>query len=125
MSKTAMMTIAMPQGGLLDKAAMKTEADVPVQPHQIVDVPEAYGRTLVDNRFAYEAEKPKASKAGKAKGVDDGKAAAEQAAAIAAAEKDVEDAKVKLAAAGDDMVAKQEAEAELAAAETALSHAKA
>lgn len=60
------MKIALPQGGLLDAGAMGEAEDVPVAPHEPVLVPNAYGLTLVENKFAYRVggdagEKPKKS----------------------------------------------------------------
>ncbi len=114
-----LMTIALHMGGLLAASAMKTEKDVRVAPHELVDVPEAYGRTLVDNKFAYKAEKPKAETA-KTEAPKSSKPADGKADAIAAAEKAVDEARATLAEAGDDLVAKAAAEDAVKAAEDAL-----
>lgn len=50
------MFVALPLGGLLDRAAMGTEKDVEVSPHKPIAVPAAYGRSLVENRFAIEVD---------------------------------------------------------------------
>ena len=89
MSKTK-ITIALPKGGLLSAAAMKRDKDVAVSPGEAIDVPEAYGLSLIDNGFAYKAEKPRPEKDRSAKGDD-------TIAKRAAAEKAVEEAKEELA----------------------------
>lgn len=107
------ITIALPKGGLLSAAAMKREKDVAVSPGEAIDVPEAYGLSLIDNGFAYKAERPKLEKDKTAKGE-------ETAAKRAAAEKAVEEAQAKLAKTGDDLVAKTAAEDVLRLAEVEL-----
>lgn len=111
--------IALPGGGLLDRAAMGTEKDVAVPPHEPIAVPAAYGRSLVENRFAIEVDAETAKKGGgsgkRASGTPDGVAALETA---------VSEAKAAVEAAGADMVAKADAEAKLKAAEDALAELK-
>lgn len=111
--------IALPLGGLLARAAMGTEKDVEVPPHKPVAVPVAYGQSLIENRFAIEAEAETAKKGG-----NSGKQASGTPDAIAAAETAVSEAKAAVEAAGDDMVAKADAEAKLKAAEDALAKLK-
>ncbi len=54
------MFIALASGGILAAAAMGTENDIEVGPHEAVEVPEDYGRHLIHDKFAYEAEAPEA-----------------------------------------------------------------
>lgn len=116
--------IAFPHGGIIPASVLGEKADVKVAAMKAVDVPEAYGLHLIEDRFAVAAEMPKEdAKAGKKAAAD--KAAAEKVAAEKAAEDAVVAAKAKLEKAGDDMVAKAAAEDELKAAEAALAALKA
>lgn len=127
--------IAFPHGGIIPASVLGEEADVKMAAMKAVEVPEAYGLHLIEDRFAVAAEMPKKedTKAEKKAAADKAaaeKAAAEKAAADkAAAEKAAEDsvlaAMAKLEKAGDDMVAKAAAEDELKAAEAALAALKA
>lgn len=58
MSKTDTMFIAFPHGGILP-AEVTGGKDRPVGPHDPVRVPATYGKSLVEDRFAYVAEPPK------------------------------------------------------------------
>ncbi|WP_404291536.1 hypothetical protein ACD578_05365 [Microvirga sp. RSM25] len=74
------ISIAGPRGlripaSVLGKAAPGAE-DVMVPPHEPIDVPEAYGRSLIADRFAVEAPAPAKSAGKPAKG--DGKSEAEK-----------------------------------------------
>ena len=147
------MIIAFANGGLLAATAMGTKKDVPVAPLEPVEVPEAYGRHLVDDRFAYEVEqaaekpsresgrsgKPKpmpapvpaagSSDAGNAGASGDGASSAGdesngQSTPIEDAEAELLAARTALAEAGDDLVAKAAAESRIADAEKALEDLK-
>jgi hypothetical protein len=61
MSKSETMWVAFPNGGILPKDVTKSE-ERKVGPHEAVRVPRAYGKHLVDDRFAYETEEPKKAK---------------------------------------------------------------
>lgn len=115
--------ISFPQGGIIPKEILGADEDRHVEAHKAVSVPERYGRHLITDRFAVEAEpeKPasKDEKAAKKKA-----AAAEKAAAIAAAEKDVNEAKALVENAADD-TAKTEAQQLLDDAEAKLAALKA
>lgn len=114
--------ISFPQGGIIPKEILGADEDRHVEAHKAVSVPERYGRHLITDRFAVEAEPEKpASKDEKSA---EKKAAAEKAAAIAAAEKDVDEAKALVENAADD-TAKTEAQQLLADAEAKLAALKA
>lgn len=116
MSKKS-ITISFPQGGIIPKDVLGKEEDLHVEAHKAVSVPERYGRHLIDDRFAVEAEpevvskedKAAEKKAAAAKKAEEEKAAAELAAAIAAAETDVQDAQALVENAAD-AAAKAEAQ---------------
>lgn len=61
MSKSDTMHIAFPNGGILP-ASVTGGKETSVPPHEAVKVPRTYGEHLVHDRFAYEAEAPKARK---------------------------------------------------------------
>lgn len=61
MSKSETMWVAFPNGGILPKDITKSE-ERKVGPHEPVRVPLAYGKHLIEDRFAYEAEEPKKAK---------------------------------------------------------------
>lgn len=109
--------IAFRHGGIIPAAVLGAEEDKPLNAHEPFEVPAAYGRSLIDDRFAYEAQPEK--KKGKEKPVD---ATDAKAAAIDAAQQKVDAAQAALAAA--DMVDKPAAEAKLAEAERELAAAK-
>lgn len=114
--------ISFPQGGIIPKEVLGADEDRHVEAHEAVSVPERYGRHLMTDRFAVEASPGKpASKEDKAA---EKKAAAEKAAAIAAAEKDVDEAKALVWNAADD-AAKGEAQQLLDDAEAKLAALKA
>lgn len=141
---TKMICIAFPGGGILPAKVMKTDKDRRVGAREPVMVPEVYGKHLIHDRFAVPAEMPKpeepktAKKAAAAKKAADDQAAAEKKAAEdkaaedkavaekkaesekAAAEQAVLEAMAAVDKAGDDMVAKAEAEKVLKDAEAAL-----
>ncbi|MEI2386039.1 hypothetical protein [Breoghania sp. JC706] len=53
--------IASARGLIIPKQIAGTEKDLRVEPHKPVSVPESYGRSLIENRFAVAygaAEKP-------------------------------------------------------------------
>lgn len=114
--------ISFPQGGIIPKEILSADEDRHVEAHKAVSVPERYGRHLITDRFAVEAEPekpgPKDEKAAEKK------AAAERKAAIAAAEKDVDEAKAIVENAADD-AAKGEAQRLLDDAEAKLAALKA
>ena len=112
------ITIAFRHGGILPASIIGAKEDKRVPAHEAVSVPEAYGHHLIEDRFAYEVD-AEAAPARKAK-----QAVKPEAGAIAAAEQAVVDATAKVEAAGDDLVAKADAEAELKAAEEALAALK-
>lgn len=111
MSKS--MWIAFSHGGIIPATIVGGE-EKKVGPHEPVEVPEVYGKHLVDDRFAYKAEKPTAPKSGKGAKQDTAKAArtAELSAAIDEMKKAVE--------AAPDLEAKTRLAADLAAAEGEL-----
>lgn len=117
--------IAFPHGGIIPASVLGEKDDVKMEAMKAVEVPEAYGRHLIEDRFAVAAEMPKKedTKAEKKAAAD--KAAAEKVVAEKTAEEAVAAAKAKLEKAGDDMVAKAAAEDELKAAEAALASLKA
>lgn len=114
MSKT--MFIAYRHGGIVP-ASVAGKPDQKVAAHEAVEVPVAYGRSLVDDRFAYEVEpRKKKHKAKPADTKDGDKVLSDLEAAVDAA-------KAKLANA--DLVDQEAAAAELASAEKALADAQA
>lgn len=142
--------IAFPHGGIIPASVLGEEADVKMAAMKAVEVPEAYGLHLIEDRFAVAAEMPKkedtkaekkaaadkaaAEKAAAEKAAADKaaaekaaaeKAAADNSAALKTAEDGVLAAMAKLEKAGDDMVAKAAAEDELKVAEAALAALKA
>ena len=66
MSKTDTMFIAFPHGGILP-AEIAGGKDRPVGPHDPVRVPSTYGKSLVEDRFAYIAEPPRKASAAQPK----------------------------------------------------------
>lgn len=116
MSKT--ICIAFRHGGIIPAAVLGAKEDRQLNAHEPFEVPASYGRSLIDDRFAYEAQPEK--KKGKEKPVDGG--AATKVAAIEAAQQKVDAAKAVVAAA--DMADRPTAEALLAAAEAELATAK-
>ncbi|CAI2936151.1 hypothetical protein [Aminobacter niigataensis] len=114
MSKT--MFIAYRHGGIVP-ASVTGKPDQKVAAHEAVEVPVTYGRSLVDDRFAYEVEPEKKKNKAKPAGAKDGDRA------LSDLEAAVDAAKAKLA--GADLVGKEAAEAELASAEKALADAQA
>lgn len=74
------ITIASPRGIIIPAAVLKREKDYPAGPHEPVEVPRAYGLSLIENRFADEVEpttieKPKASSSGRSTGRPKGQTA--------------------------------------------------
>ena len=139
--------IAFPHGGIIPGKILGEEVDVSVPAMKAVEVPDAYGRHLIEDRFAVAAEMPKKDdgKADKKAAADAAakaaaeraaaektavdelaaeKAAAGKAAALKAAEDAVLAAMAKLEKVGDDLVSKAAAEDELKAAEAALTALK-
>lgn len=124
------ISIIFPQGGIIPGSIMGTKDDQHIAAQQPVTVPERYGRHLIEDRFAVETPEiieaaEKARKKATAKKAAAEKAAAEKGEAekqaeIAEAEKNLAEAKALLEGAGDDLVAKGEAEAMVTAAEAAL-----
>jgi hypothetical protein len=129
--------VSFPQGGIIPKEVIGEAEDLHVEAHKAVSVPERYGRHLIDDRFAVEAEPETVSKEDKAaekraaaeRKAEEEKAASEKAAAeklaeeqataIAAAEKDVQDAQALVENAAD-AAAKAEAQQLLDGAEAKL-----
>lgn len=114
--------ISFPQGGIIPKDVLGVDEDRHVEAHKPVLVPERYGRHLITDRFAVEAEPEKP--ASKDEKTAEKKVAAEKKAAIAAAEKDVDEAKALVESAADD-AAKAEAQQLLDDAEAKLAALKA
>ena len=117
--------IAFPHGGIIPATVLGEQADVKMAAMKAIEVPEAYGRHLIDDRFAVAAEMPKKEDTKAEKKAAAEKAAAEKVAAEKTAEDAVAAANAKLDKVGDDMVAKTAAEDELKAAEAALAAIKA
>lgn len=116
--------IAFRHGGIIPASVLKRDKDVSVAAHEAIEVPADYGQHLIDDKFAYAKDVEKAPKAKKdtAAGSGQGQSAgdAELTAQIAAAERSLQEANDKLAAAGDDTVAKAAAGKEIAAAKNML-----
>lgn len=74
MSKSSIW-IAFKNGGIIPAVIVGGETDKRVGPHEPVKVPEAYGRHLIDDRFAYKTDEPAAPKVGKGAKRDAAKAA--------------------------------------------------
>jgi hypothetical protein len=117
MSKSDNIWIAFPNGGRIPaKLAGGTEKKV--GPHEPVTVPGDYGRSLIEDRFAYEAEGPK-----KASGKKGGSQQVDNSAVIARMEGQLADIKAK-AAAEADLAEKGRLEAEVAEVEKKLEAAR-
>lgn len=106
--------IAFRHGGIIPAAVLGAKEDKTLNAHEPFEVPAAYGQSLIDDRFAYEAQPEK--KKGKVDAAD------AKAAAIDAARQKVDAARAALAEA--DMVDKPAAEAVLAQAEADLAGVK-
>lgn len=109
--------IAFRHGGIIPAAVLGTEEDKKLNAHEPFEVPAAYGKSLIEDRFAYAVEPEK--KKGREKPAED----VAKAAAIDAAQRKVDDAKTAVAAA--DIADKAAAEAALADAERDLAAAAA
>ncbi|WFP74504.1 hypothetical protein [Mesorhizobium sp. WSM4906] len=110
--------VAFRNGGIIP-AAVAGGKEKKVGPHEPVEVPESYGQHLIDDRFAYKAEKPAAPKSAKdqgGKGARQDTAKAARAAELAAT---IDDLK-KAVDAASDLEAKTKLAADLAAAEDEL-----
>jgi len=62
MSKKLNIVVAFPRGGIIPAAVLEKSEDVPVRPHEPIEVPKVYGDHLISDRIAYdyvEAEKRK------------------------------------------------------------------
>ncbi|MDO3434336.1 hypothetical protein QWJ46_16775 [Rhizobium sp. CBN3] len=117
------ISIAFPNGNIIPASVLGTKKDVPVPAHTAIEVPEAYGRHLIDDKFAYATADDSEDGGGKASSRK--KAAKEdKAAKIAAAETAVADAQGELDAAGADLAAKASVEQKLEAAKAALADLK-
>lgn len=110
--------IAFRHGGIIPATVLGTEEDKRLNAHEPIEVPASYGQSLIDDRFAYEAEPEK--KKGKSKSGDDGAAA--KAAKVAEAQHKADAARAALATA--DMADKPAAETALAEAEAELAAAR-
>jgi predicted RNase H-like nuclease (RuvC/YqgF family) len=69
MSKNPNIVVAFPRGGIIPAAVLETSDDVPVRPHEPIEVPKVYGNHLISDRIAYdyaEAEKQKKAAAASA-----------------------------------------------------------
>lgn len=115
--------IAFVKGGIIPASILKKDQDVRVAPHEAIDVPAAYGKHLIDDKFAYVKDVEKAPKSGKKESAAPA-IPLDVTNQIATAEKALADADAKLAAAGEDKVAKAEAGREIAAAKSALKKLK-
>lgn len=105
--------IAFRHGGIIPAAVLGVKEDKPLNAHEPFEVPSAYGQSLINDRFAYEAQLEK--KKGKDKSDDVANKA------IEAAQQKVDAAKTALASA--DMADKPAAEAVLAQTEAELASA--
>lgn len=101
------ITIVFPQGGIIPAAVLGLAKDRDVPALEPVSVPAAYGKHLIEDRFAVPAEPDEASRKKEAKA---------KAEALAAARRAVAEAEAGVKAAGEDA---------RAAAEAALEDAKA
>lgn len=110
--------IAFPNGNIIPAAVMGESKDVHVPAHTPIEVPEAYGRHLIADKFAYATDDDKA-KSGKKK-----PSKGDKTAEIAAAEAAVASAQEELDSAGSDLAAKATAEQKLEAAKAALADLK-
>lgn len=64
MSKKPNIVVAFPRGGIIPAAVLEKSDNVPVRPHEPIEVPKVYGDHLISDRIAYdytEAEKRKKS----------------------------------------------------------------
>ncbi|MDI7924592.1 hypothetical protein [Ferirhizobium litorale] len=114
--------IAFVKGGIIPASILKKDKDVHVAPHEAIEVPAAYGKHLIDDKFAYAKAVEKVAKSGKKESAAP-EMSVDIANQIAAAEKAVADAEAKLAAAGDE-VAKAAATLELDEAAAVLKKLK-
>lgn len=119
------ISIAFPQGGIVPGSVLGKKEDQACAAMEAVSVPEAYGRHLIEDRFAVEVtdgdrekKKPKAGtgKSGKDSDTNPPKDSAEITAAKAA----IVEAEQLVAASGTDAAAKAEAEVMLTAAQDKL-----
>lgn len=118
------LTIAFPNGGIIPASVMGTEKDVNVDAATPIEVPERYGRHLIDDRFAVAAEMPKKEEQKMArmpaeKGSPSRKASADK---VAAEKTAAEKAAAEKAAA--EKAAAEKAAADRAAAEKAVADAR-
>ncbi len=62
MASVKKIAISSPRGLIIPKSVLGAEEDLKVGPHEPVSVPEAYGQSLIDDRFAekYSASSKKA-----------------------------------------------------------------
>lgn len=117
--------IAFVKGGIIPATILKRDKDVSVPPHEAIEVPAEYAQHLIDDKFAYAKDVEKAPKTKKEAATGNGTAGdTDVAAQIAAAELALSEANGKLAAAGDDAVAKAAAGKEIAAAKNLLKKLK-
>ncbi|MDG4895564.1 hypothetical protein P9272_18500 [Mesorhizobium sp. WSM4976] len=110
--------IAFRNGGIIP-AAVAGGKEKKVGPHEPVEVPESYGQHLIDDRFAYKAEKPAATKPAKDQVGRGARQDAGKAARAAELTGTIDDLK-KAVEAASDLEAKTKLSAELAAAEDEL-----
>lgn len=119
------ISIAFPQGGIVPGSVLGKKEDQACAAMEAVSVPEAYGRHLIEDRFAVEvadsgkeAKKAKAA-AGKG-GKDSDTSPPEDTPEVVAAKSAIVEAEQLVAAAGTDPVAKAEAESMLKDAQETL-----
>jgi len=124
------ISIAFPQGGIVPGSVLGKKEDQSCAAMEAVSVPEAYGRHLIEDRFAVEV-----TEAGKGKKkVDTGGGKGEKAgdsnppkdtAEITATKAAIVEAEQLVTASGTDAAAKAEAEAMLKAAQDKLAQLEA
>ena len=124
------ISIAFPQGGIVPGSVLGKKEDQTCAAMEPVSVPEAYGRHLIEDRFAVEVtdagKTKKKAEAGSGKGGKTGDPNPPQdSPEIAAAKASIDEAEQLVAASGTDAAAKAEAEAMLKAAQDKLAQLQA
>lgn len=124
------ISIAFPQGGIVPGSVLGKKEDQACAAMEPVFVPEAYGRHLIEDRFAVEAtdggKAKKKTEAGAGKGEKTNNPNPPQdSAEIAAAKAAIIETEQLVAASGTDATAKAEAEAMLKAAQDKLAQLEA
>lgn len=124
------ISVAFPQGGIVPGSVLGKKEDQACAAMEAVSVPEAYGRHLIEDRFAVEVtdgdkgkKKPKAG-TGKT-GKDSDTSPSQDSPEVVAAKSAIVEAEQLVAAAGSDPVATAEAEAMLNDAQDKLAQLQA